>query len=204
MHTAENGSDGAAKGLDPNISLVILDVQMPEMDGFEVARFLRANSNVPILMLTSKSDVESRVSGLDAGADDYLTKPFNISELCARVRSILRRSSISSGDGAAAQDAIGSGDWTLDRVNLTIVPASGAEVALTEREFMILSTLIRRAGSTVSRDELMRQVAGRQWSGDDRSLDVHISRLRKKLKSVSDDKQQIQTIRGQGFRFVSD
>ena len=204
VHTVDNGTDAMALGLDPVIGLAILDVNLPDANGIDVARFLRSHSNLPILMLTSNADVGHRVAGLDAGADDYLSKPFAAEELCARVRSLLRRSSMTAPREADAEGLSATKDWRLDRQSMAVVPNDGAPIALTEREFMILTALMRRAGSVVTRDDLQRQVAGRQWSADDRSLDVHVSRLRKKLKTVTAADMPIKSVRGRGFRFEAE
>lgn len=202
VRSYESGMDGMAHGLGSDTKLVILDGRLPDVDGVEVARFLRARSNVPILMLSGRDDVDSRVNGLDAGADDYLTKPFNPEELMARVRSLLRRREIHHAEASSAEvPVLQAGGWSLDPATHTLSGPGGGNAVLTGHESMILSILMRRAGSTISRDELMRQVAGRKWDFNDRSLDVHISHIRTKMKAMGSDTAPIQTVRGKGFSF---
>jgi len=176
---------------------------MPDSSGIDIARFIRSQSDVPILMLTSEGRVDKRAAGLGAGADDYLTKPFAAEELCARIRSLFRRSNLKSAK-TEDPDTLRTAHWRLDRQKLSIISDSKPDIVLTEREFMILSTLMQRSGSVVTRDELQRQVAGREWNADDRSLDVHVSRLRKKLVDICESDAPIQTVRGRGFRFIPD
>lgn len=198
--TAEEGTGPA---LEPETDLIVLDLNLPDADGIDVARFIRSSSKVPIIMLTGRRDVASRVQGLDAGADDYLSKPFNVEELRARVRSILRRSDL---DGQAADEAdtgrLTVGRWHLDREQTSIEVSDGDTEKLTEREFMILAMLMGRAGTVVPRDEIQRQAAGRQLEANDRSLDVHVSRLRRKLSDISGGLEPIKTVRGIGFLFA--
>ncbi len=200
--TASTGSEGMAKGLRPEVDLIVLDLELPDNDGIEIARFVRSHSKVPILMLTSRAAVESRVQGLDAGADDYLPKPFNLDELCARVRSLLRRGEMTKSTEENQIEVYSAGIWKLDPATRSIVAQSDREAELTDREFLILAALMQRAGSVVSRDDLQRQTAGRQWNPEDRSLDVHISRLRKKLEDIGDSPNPIKTVRGRGFVFA--
>jgi DNA-binding response OmpR family regulator len=199
VRTATTGSEGSGLALDPGTDLVILDLNLPDADGLDIARMLRCHSNVPILMLTSKAEVASRISGLDAGADDYLPKPFNLQELCARVRSLLRRATMMTGEPPAPVSLTTMDGWGLDGSLRSLVSFEGQREHLTEREFMILNTLIRRPGSVIGRDELQRQVAGRQWQSNDRSLDVHMTHLRKKIRRVSGGANPIKTIRSRGF-----
>jgi two-component system phosphate regulon response regulator OmpR len=199
--TAASGLGGLGKALDPAIDLIVLDLKLPDTDGIELARFVRAHSNVPILMLTGRADVASRIEGLDAGADDYLPKPFDLGELSARIRGLLRRSQIERRAKTAAVDTLSLGGWRLEPETRSAVAAGGGKAVLTEREFLILATLMHRAGSVVTRDQLQRQVAGRLWDSKDRSLDVHISRLRRKLRDIGKGPDPIKTVRGRGFLF---
>lgn len=196
-----SGSDGMANALDPSVDLLMLDLGLPDVDGIDVARFVRSRSSVPILMLTARSDVSSRVKGLDAGADDYLSKPFNPEEMRARVRSIIRRVSIDGAIANSTEELLSIAGWRLNQQKKEIVAPSGQGTQLTEREYLIVASLIHSAGSIVTRDILQRQVSGRQWTLEDRSLDVHISHIRKKLESVSEGEAPIRTVRGKGFCF---
>jgi len=198
--TAATGMEGMARALDPDINLIVLDLELPDTDGVEIARFVRAHSSVPILMLTARADIASRVEGLDAGADDYLTKPFNLDELSARIRSMLRRSQIGQRAETRSTDDPALGGWRLEPATRSVM-AGGGKAALTEREFLILAALMQRTGAVVSRDDLQRQVAGRRWEKEDRSLDVHISRLRRKLREIGNGPAPIKTVRGRGFLF---
>jgi len=197
-----SGSDGMAEALDPSVDLVVLDLGLPDVDGIDVARFLRSRSSIPILMLTGRSDASSRVEGLDAGADDYLPKPFNPGEMQARVRSLLRRMDMGR---AASNTVTGPPDvsgWQLKQSGKEIIAPGGQKAPLTEREYLILASLMQCAGSVVTRDTLQRQVSGREWNHEDRSLDVHVSHIRKKLENISEGGAPIQTVRGKGFCFL--
>lgn len=174
--------------------LIVLDVMMPGIDGFEVLRRLRAVSQVPVLMLTAKMEGESRVRGLDGGADDYLAKPFDPPELVARIRAILRRTKF---DGGVERPVEVSG-IRLDPASRRVYHNEKA-IDVTSFEYDILRILLRSAGRVVSRDTLMNELYGREASPFDRSIDVHISHLRKKFEGTA---ELIQTIRGVGYQFV--
>jgi two-component system response regulator CpxR len=195
VHDGVTGVERAAAG---TYALVILDVMLPELGGFDVLRRLREHSEVPVLMLTARGDEVDRIVGLELGADDYLAKPFNPRELSARIRAILRRSR--SGDESSPA-LLGAGDLELD-IGGRSARVSGEEVELTGIEFELLAVLVRSSGSVVSRDELSRQALGRRASAFDRSLDVHISNLRRKLGPSSDGKDRIKTVRGVGYIYV--
>jgi DNA-binding response OmpR family regulator len=181
--------DGAAP------DLVVLDLGLPEVDGLEVCRLLRANGvQVPVLMLTARTEELDAVVGLDAGADDYVTKPFRLAELLARVRALLRRGQ------ADAASVISAGDVQVD-VSARRVCVRGQELALSNKEFDLLVVLVRRAGTVVSREELMREVWQTAWMGSSKTLDMHISWLRRKLGDRPSGPRYITTVRGVGFRF---
>ncbi len=199
--TASNGTEGTGKALDSSVDLVILDLGLPDADGLDIARTLRSQSDTPILMLTGRSDVTSRVEGLDAGADDYLTKPFNFDELRARVRSMLRRADLSAAPSKSRQVQVSQNGWRLEPAENSLIATDGRAATLTEREYSILSALMRRAGAAVSRDDLQRQITGRPWCSSDRSLDVHICHLRKKLREFDTVPCPIKTVRNRGFMF---
>ena len=173
-------------------SLVVLDVMMPRLDGFEVLSKLRETSRVPVLMLTARTEPSSRIRGLEGGADDYLPKPFDPLELLARVRAILRRT-----QPLATATTVEVSGVRLDP-QARQVRQDAAEVDLTSIEFDILDTLIRSAGRVISRNDLMQRLYQRDATPYDRSIDVHVSHLRRKL---SDGDRLIRTVRGVGYQF---
>jgi len=186
-------------------SLIVLDVMLPgrngvEMDGFEVLRRIRAQSRIPVLMLTAKGDTLDRVLGLDLGADDYLAKPFEPSELAARIRAILRRSVYSL--AAVRRGRLNIADVEID-FGARAVARNGLPVDLTSVEFDLLATLMNAAGSIVSREDLMRNVLGRDFSPFDRSIDTHIYNLRKKIGSLPDGRERIRAVRGAGYLYAA-
>ena len=177
------------------VDLVVLDLGLPDMDGLDVAREVRASGNrVPILILTARTDEVDMVVGLDAGADDYVTKPFRLAELLARVRALLRRQVAEPAEGELrAQDIVAAHRAFVGDV----------ELSLTAKEFDLLRVLLREAGSVVARDTLMREVWGSDPTGSTKTLDMHVSWLRRKLGDDATDPHYITTVRGMGFRFES-
>lgn len=195
--TVHTGPRGLALALEAAHDLVLLDGMLPGLDGFEVLRQLRLRSDIPVIMLTARTAPADRVAGLDAGADDYIPKPFGPEELLARIRAVLRR--------ARPMAAAGGGGY--ERLGLRLSPAtrevwaSGEALELTAIEFSILDLLLRAAGRVVTRDEITAALHQREASPFERALDVHISHLRKKLGPRRDD---IVTIRGAGYLFRLD
>jgi DNA-binding response OmpR family regulator len=194
---APGGVVGIERALAEDYSLIMLDVMMPDTDGFEVLRRIRQHSRTPVLMLTARGDTQDRIRGLDLGADDYLPKPFDPAELVARIRAILRRAS-----PRTAPSAIAVGDVELDGGART-VRKSGAPVDLTTVEFDLLAALLRVAGSTVSREDLVRSVLGREFSPFDRSIDTHVCNLRRKLGPLESGGERIKGVRGAGYLYAS-
>lgn len=195
---ASRGMDALAIAAGPDpIDVVILDLGLPDLDGLEVARRLRKGGlESPILILTARADEVDAVVGLDAGADDYVTKPFRLGELQARIRALLRR----------AQAAEETGDaFDVHGVSLDVAArrayADGEELTLSAKEYDLLTVLVREAGSVVTRDDLMREVWGAEWWGSTKTLDMHISWLRRKLGDDATNPRRITTVRGVGFRF---
>ncbi|MDR0365994.1 MAG: response regulator transcription factor [Bifidobacteriaceae bacterium] len=179
------------------VDLVILDLGLPDIDGLDVARSMRARGQTqPILILTARADEVDLVVGLDAGADDYVTKPFRLAELLARVRALLRR----SGGDASMGDELRAQDVRLD-VAAHRSFHRDEELHLTAKEFDLLKALVRDAGSVVSREALMREVWGSDPSGSTKTLDMHVSWLRRKLGDDAAAPRYISTVRGMGFRF---
>ena len=194
-----DGERGAAAALDGTVELVVLDVMLPGLSGFDVLRRIRVRSAVPVIMLTARGEDVDRIVGLELGADDYLPKPFNPRELAARIRAVLRRTTAGAAGGAPAVVTVG--DLELD-AGARRVRRAGEVVELTGTEFSLLERLVRAAGTVVRRDALYREVLGRRAVAYDRSLDVHLSNLRRKLGSLPGGGERIATVRGVGFQYV--
>ena len=184
----------AGRGAD----LVILDVSMPYVDGLEVCRRLRRGGNrTPVLMLTARTTVGDRVQGLDAGADDYLVKPFSLDELLARIRALLRRTSLTGGGEVGGGDVLRLGDLELDRAGRT-VRRDGRTIDLTKTEFDLLELLLHNKGIVLSRDVIYERVWGYDFETDSKSLDVYIGYLRRKLEADGAERL-LHTVRGVGY-----
>jgi len=194
---APNGAVGVERALTGSYALIMLDVMMPGTDGFDALRRIRAQSRTPVLMLTARGDTRDGIRGLEMGADDYLPKPFEPAELLARIRAILRRSLPQRPAAALAL-----GDIELDGGART-VRRNGAAVDLTTVEFDLLGALMRVAGTTVSREDLVRNVLGREFSPFDRSIDTHVCNLRRKLGPLEDGGERIKGVRGAGYLYPS-
>jgi DNA-binding response OmpR family regulator len=195
VDSACNGAEGLQRALDGPYDLAILDVMLPAMDGFSILEQLRRRKALPVIMLTARVQQKDRIRGLNAGADDYLPKPFDPDELLARVRAVLRR--------AEPPKRAEIPDWTFDSLRISPatreVWAAGAPVDLTEMEFDLLVLLVHSGGRVVSREEISTALFAREASPYDRFLDVHMSHLRKKLKT---GRKLIRTIRGVGYMFT--
>jgi two-component system response regulator CpxR len=187
------GRRGLSRALEGNHDLVLLDVMLPGIDGFEILKLLRRRRNIPVIMLTARTESSDRIAGLDGGADDYLPKPFAPDELLARIRAVLRR----AGQSVSRGDAFEAGPVRVNAAAREAV-VDGQPVELTGLEFDILEFLVRQAGQLVSRDQLMTVLYQREANPFERSLDVHISHLRKKL---ADHRDLIRTVRGSGYMF---
>jgi two-component system, OmpR family, response regulator CpxR len=194
IEAVHDGRRGMARALEGQFDLVILDVMMPVLDGFEVLRQLRKHSTVPVIMLTARTEQEDRVAGLNAGADDYLSKPFGPEELLARMRAVWRRAKAS----AMEIQALSAGVLRLDPSTRTVWE-NDQRLSFTSVEIDMLELLMRSAGRVVSRAELTAGILQRELTPWDRSVDVHISHLRKKLEGLA----SIQTVRGVGYLFAS-
>ncbi|MBN1884854.1 MAG: response regulator transcription factor [Candidatus Krumholzibacteriota bacterium] len=181
--------------------LVILDVMMPEMDGFEALREMRGRGDVPVIMLTARGDVDDRIAGLELGADDYLPKPFDPRELVARIQTVLRRHRAVPGEGTGGVRRFGDLAVDTDRGSVEL---AGEPVALTDLEFGILAALVSRAGEAVGRDTLAGEIRGIERSAVDRSLDVAVSRLRQKLGDDPKRPRFIKTAWGTGYSFIGE
>lgn len=177
--------------------IIILDIMMPEMDGFEVCKEVRKNYSIPIIMLTARGDVTDRIIGLELGADDYLPKPFEPRELLARIQTVLRRVS----DQKIKKEAIRSGRLEI-YVNKQQAFLDGNQLELTTYEFDLLNLFVRKQGRVLSREQIINDLKGIDWSAYDRSIDTLISRLRNKLGDDSKNPEFIKTIWGSGYKFI--
>jgi DNA-binding response OmpR family regulator len=178
-------------------------VMLPKISGFEVLRRIRASSNIPVLMLTARGEEIDRIVGLEMGADDYLPKPFNPRELVARLRAIARRTenAVQNLEGKPSDEVLTVGDLVLE-TKTRVVRKDGNEVAVTAAEFSLLQELLRMAGQVVGREELAENVLGRKLSMFDRSIDVHVASLRRKLGHESHGMERIKTIRSVGYMYT--
>ena len=207
VEVADGSADGLERALTGSHSLVVLDVMMPGMNGFELLRRLRAEgASVPVLMLTARGEDVDRIVGLEIGADDYLPKPFNPRELVARIHAILRRverrgAGVGASQESRAPERIEVGDVEVD-AGTRVVRRAGAGVELTNVEYEILVMLLSSAGRVVTREDLVRTVLGRELSVFDRSIDMHISHLRKKLGHRVGEAERIRTVRGVGYIYA--
>ncbi len=186
------------------LSLVILDVMLPDTDGFALCKIVRQRSNIPIIMLTASSDDTDRIVGLELGADDYIAKPYNPRELLARIKAILRRSGSGTPDVAAAPRFYRFLGFTLDLVERKVTDTTGELVALTGMDYQLLKYFVEHPGDVLDRNVLSEETRGRDAGPLDRSLDVQISRLRLLLKDDSKQPTLIKTVRGAGYVFSAD
>jgi len=196
--TAVDGRGALEAARSERPDLILLDVMLPELDGVEVCRQIRAWSTVPIIMLTAKTAEVDKVVGLEVGADDYVTKPFSPRELVARVKANLRRAQMQVDQ--AQQEQLAAGDVTIDIASRR-VEVAGRSVTLSPKEFDLLRTLVSHAGRVLGRDFLLNTVWGQDFFGDTRTLDVHIRWLREKIEDDPGKPVRIETIHGVGYRF---
>ncbi len=194
-----DGAEGVEAALSTNPELVILDLMLPGMDGLEVCRRVRQSSRVPILMLTARGDETDRIVGLEMGADDYLPKPFNPRELLARIRAVLRRAE--GHDVGGVPSILEAGPLTVD-IGSRTVTVRGEPTDLTTTEFDILHALVANAGRVLSREQLLQTVHGPGWAAYDRSIDVHISRIRQKIGDDTKRPALLKTVRGVGYQLA--
>ncbi len=205
--TVEVATDGAEalerfEAIDPD--LILLDVMLPRVSGIDVCREIRTKSSVPIIMVTAKSDEIDTVVGLEVGADDYVTKPYRLRELVARMRAVLRRTDARSESdeepGGATDEPIVVGDISIDSDRHEVI-VRGEEIAMPLKEFEVLALLMDNAGRVLTRDVLIDRVWGSDYVGDTKTLDVHIKRIRNRIESDPKNPQRIVTIRGLGYKF---
>jgi two-component system alkaline phosphatase synthesis response regulator PhoP len=197
--TAADGYEGLQAARRDRPDVVLLDVMLPRMDGLEVCRRLRGDSAVPILMLTAKGEELDRVIGLELGADDYVTKPFSMRELIARVRALIRRSEGRAPDEDASRMVAGGLEWDSRGRS---VRRAGTEVALKPKEFDLLFYLATHAGQVFTREQLLKHVWGYEFFGGSRTVDVHMRWLREKLEEEPSRPRHLLTVRGVGYKFV--
>jgi two-component system response regulator RegX3 len=197
---ARTAAEGVSLAGDLEPDLVLLDVMLPDGSGYDVCRELRRSSEVPIIMLTARGEETDRIVGLEVGADDYVLKPFSARELVARIRAVLRRARQPEASGD--EDPLEIGDVLLDQARHEVTQA-GRPIDLTRKEFEVLRLLMRNAGAVVSREQLIEDVWDVNWFGPTKTLDVHVSALRKKLSDDPGAPRYVHTVRGVGFRFAA-
>ena len=198
---ANDGVAGLERAREELPDLIVLDLMMPRMDGMEVCRTLRAESSVPVVMLTAMVEEDDRLAGLDLGADDYVTKPFSPRELAARVRAVLRRTARDRDN--PGPELLESGPFAVDLRQRT-VSVAGTSVTLTPTEFRLIALLVREPGRTFTREQIIDRVFGYDFDGFDRTVDAHMSSLRRKVDAVPGTAKLIQTVYGSGYRLNHD
>ena len=203
VETANDGSEMRRVLARLPIDLIVLDLMMPGEDGLSLARALRAESDIALIMLTGKDTEVDKIVGLELGADDYITKPFNERELLARIRSVMRRSKSASGEPNPEKASVARfAGWQLDLSARDLKSPAGELVPLTTYEFQLLSALVRRPKRALTRDQILDLVANREWAPFDRSVDALIVKLRRKLMDDPRTPAMIKTIRGTGYMFA--
>lgn len=198
---ATSGDDINQRIMDNSISLILLDIMLPGKDGYTLAKEVRQLSNIPIIFLTAKADISDKVSGLELGADDYITKPFEEKELLARVHSVIRRAKLDTYDKTNKSQASFAG-WSLNLINQTLFSPEGEQVDLTSSEYRLLSALVNRPNVAITRDEILKMISGREWSPLDRSADMAIAKLRKKIERNPKKPALIRTVRNKGYQLT--
>ncbi len=200
IDTAYNGEEGLRKAQSSNFDLILLDIMLPQMDGFQVCRKIRETSNVPIIMLTAKEEEVDKVLGLELGADDYITKPFGMRELIARIKANIRRTEFASDVSESNSKISNYGNITIDMTKYE-VRKNEKPLELTLREFELLKYLAEQENQVFSREQLLEEVWGYEYYGDIRTVDVTIRRLREKVEDDPSDPKYIMTKRGIGYYF---
>ena len=199
---AQNGDEMHQLLQAETFSLLLLDIMLTGKDGLTLAREVRKDSDIPIIFLTAKADIADKVSGLEIGADDYITKPFEEKELLARIQSVLRRTKPRAVKQAKKTLALFSG-WEFNIIKQTLLSPNGNPVELTNTEYQMLSVLINKPNAVVTRNEILNIISGREWSPLDRSADMAISKLRKKIEQDPKKPTLIRTIRNKGYQLMT-
>ncbi|MEN8179563.1 MAG: response regulator transcription factor [Pseudomonadota bacterium] len=205
VDSEHDGERGAQQALSGIYDVIVLDVMLPKLNGFDALQRIRTESPIPILMLTARGDDVDRIIGLEMGADDYLPKPCNPRELLARLRALLRRSAQIRRDvaGATCEDILCTGDLEVHPASRQVT-RGGIKLELTSTEYNLLEMLVRNAGRVVTKESLSEMVLGRKLTAYDRSIDMHISKLRRKLEQGQDGESIIQTVRGIGYQLIKE
>jgi two-component system, OmpR family, response regulator CpxR len=202
VETVHNGEHGLQRALSGEHSLILLDIMLPKINGIEVLRRLRTESDARVLLLTARGEEVDRIIGLEVGADDYVPKPFSARELLARIRAILRRPETAPAANSRASSRVVLGDVEMDKGTRSVRRA-GSDVELTALEFNLLELLLRMAGQVVTRERVATAILGRQFSPFDRSIDVHVSKLRRKLGPQASGQERIKSIRSVGYIYTA-
>jgi len=202
MIYAHSGKEAHALLQNNAVTLILLDVMLPDTDGFTLAREIRSTSTTPIIFLTAKAEIDDKVSGLKIGADDYITKPFEEKELIARIQTVLRRTQTPVVTATNKKLARFSG-WSLDLLKQTLSSPEGKNIVITSTEYTLLSRLVSLSNNTISREEILKILSGREWSPLDRSADMAISKLRKKIEKDPRRPEIIKTIRNKGYQLTA-
>lgn len=198
--TAYDGEDALKKALNEQLELIILDIMLPSMDGFEICKRVREKSSVPIIMVTAKEEEVDKILGLELGADDYITKPFSIRELVARVKANVRRQEMNINADQQEKEIIKNKDLSIDLIKYEVKKGS-TSIDLTVREFELLKFLAKQKDQVFSREQLLERVWGYEYYGDIRTVDVTVRRLREKIEDDSSNPTYIMTKRGVGYYF---
>jgi len=199
---AHDGASGLVQFGQCQPDVVLLDLRLPDLSGFEVCKAMRSSSTVPIIMVTAQTEAADMVAGLEAGADDYITKPVVPKVLSARIAAVLRRVSYESSGDQSHDEVVRFGDLELRREQ-GVVTKAGEELSLTRTEFRMLCEFAKHADAVLSRDQLLEHVWGYEYLGDSRLVDAHVRRLRLKIEDTPDEPQRIVTVRGLGYRLIS-
>lgn len=204
VNIANNGHELHQRLKTDTYSLILLDIMLPGKSGLELAQEIRQSSDIPIIFLTAKADISDKVNGLEIGADDYITKPFEEEELLARIQSVLRRAYLQKAEPVTTNTSqIYFAGWRLNTINQTLISPEGIMVDITSSEYQVLEALTKHHNAVLSRDDILSMISGREWSPLDRSADMVISKLRKKIELDPKNPELIKTIRSKGYQLTT-